>query len=98
MIVYQDVLLFISFNVTINLHKNLAKVFNINIPESLKVYDDKYTYLLRMLNQADLTATFDVALIDEVQDLNQLEWAIIKKITKRIISLGDFDQAFMKQD
>lgn len=71
---------------------DLAKVFNINIPESLKVYDDKYTYLLRMLNQADLTATFDVALIDEVQDLNQLEWAIIKKISKRIISLGDFDQ------
>ena len=71
---------------------DLARVFNINIPESLKVYDDKYTYLLRMLNQADLTATFDVALIDEVQDLNQLEWAIIKKISKRIISLGDFDQ------
>lgn len=71
---------------------DLARVFNINIPESLKVYDDKYTYLLRMLNQADLTATFDVALIDEVQDLNELEWAIIKKISKRIISLGDFDQ------
>ena len=71
---------------------DLARVFNINIPESLKVYDDKYTYLLKMLNQADLTATFDVALIDEVQDLNELEWAIIKKISHRIISLGDFDQ------
>jgi superfamily I DNA/RNA helicase len=71
---------------------DLARVSNINIPESLKVYDDKYTYLLQMLDKVDLTATFDVALIDEVQDLNELEWTIIKKISKRIISLGDFDQ------
>jgi DNA helicase IV len=62
------------------------------IPDNSGSYDDKYDFLLRMLNQANLTKTFDVALIDEVQDLNELEWAIIKKISHRIISLGDFDQ------
>jgi DNA helicase IV len=70
---------------------NLARGLEI-IPDNTGSYNDKYDFLLRMLNQANLTKTFDVALIDEVQDLNELEWAIIKKISKRIISLGDFDQ------
>lgn len=62
------------------------------IPENKDSYEDKYNFILYKLNAAHLTVTFDVSLIDEVQDLNELEWAIIKKISKRIISLGDFDQ------
>jgi len=70
---------------------NLARGLAI-IPDNSGSYNDKYDFLLRMLNQANLIKTFDVALIDEVQDLNELEWAIIKKISQRTISLGDFDQ------
>ena len=54
-------------------------------------YDAKYDYLLTKLLQCNLVKTYDVTVVDEVQDLNPKEWLLIKRISKRITSLGDFN-------
>jgi DNA helicase IV len=70
---------------------NLAKQMNIFAPAEFNM-DSKYIFLLNKLAEIELTVSFDVVVIDEVQDFNELEWRVIKKIAKRIITLGDFDQ------
>lgn len=69
---------------------DLAKIYNIR-PQG-KSYEDKYISLLDGLAKVRLDRDYDIAVVDEVQDLRKEEWALIKKITKRITSLGDFDQ------
>lgn len=64
----------------------------IEIPSHLKSYESKYNFILETLANSYLPVSFDVTLVDEVQDINKLEWEIIKKISKRIVTLGDFDQ------
>ncbi|WP_417237063.1 MULTISPECIES: UvrD-helicase domain-containing protein [Flavobacteriaceae] len=55
-------------------------------------YEEKYDYLLSKLLQCTLVKTYDVTVVDEVQDLNPKEWLLIKRLSKRITSLGDFNQ------
>ena len=70
----------------------LANQMKIFVPAEFNM-DNKYVFLLKKLAEIKLTVSFDVVLIDEVQDFSELEWTVIKKIAKRIITLGDFDQA-----
>jgi DNA helicase IV len=71
---------------------DLRKELGFNIPTEYRSYSDKYNYILRTLISLQLPVSYDITLVDEVQDINDLEWAVIKKISKRIITLGDFDQ------
>lgn len=70
---------------------NLARQMQIFAPAEFNM-DNKYVFLLKKLAEIELSISFDVVLIDEVQDFSELEWNVIKKIAKRIITLGDFDQ------
>ncbi len=70
---------------------NLARQMQIFAPAEFNM-DSKYVFLLKKLAEIELSISFDVVLIDEVQDFSELEWTVIKKIAKRIITLGDFDQ------
>jgi DNA helicase IV len=55
-------------------------------------YDEKYTILLDQLLSQKIERTYDIVIVDEVQDLRKQEWQLIEKLAKRITSLGDFDQ------
>ena len=55
-------------------------------------YGQKYDYLLTKLLECTLTTIYDVTVVDEVQDLSPKEWVLIKRLSKRITSLGDFNQ------
>lgn len=61
-------------------------------------YEEKYDFLLSQLLTVKLTKNWDIAVIDEVQDLNRKEWALIKKIARRITSMGDFNQGIYETD
>lgn len=64
---------------------------NINGNDNLS-YADKYNLVLENLSKIDIKKNYDIVLVDEVQDFNELEWVIVNKIAKKIISLGDFNQ------
>lgn len=55
-------------------------------------YEEKYDYLLSKLLQNNLNRIYDVTVVDEVQDLSSKEWLLIKRLSRRITSLGDFNQ------
>ena len=55
-------------------------------------YDQKYDHLLSKLLNCNLSKSYDVTVVDEVQDLNPKEWMLVKRISKRITSMGDFNQ------
>jgi len=67
-----------------------------NIVATGNNYEEKYTSLLKSLLAIDFKERFDITVVDEVQDLRKEEWELVKKISKRITSLGDFDQGIYK--
>lgn len=85
----------ISDNITIDTKDkffwSLARNYNITVDSRLP-YDKKYKIILNSLLQVDLPKQYDVTVVDEVQDLSSEEWKLIKKLSKRTTSLGDFDQ------
>ncbi len=90
----------ISDNITIvtkdKFFWDLAKSHNIRAYGGS--YNDKYNRLLDRLNALDLETRFDIAIIDEVQDLYHAEWELFNKLSKQVTSLGDFDQGIYKTD
>jgi superfamily I DNA/RNA helicase len=70
---------------------DLRKRFGIEV-EFKQAYEQKYDYILTQLLKQDLKKEFDVTIVDEVQDLNSKEWKLVKKLSRKITSLGDFDQ------
>jgi len=75
---------------------NLAKQFNIEW--GYGSYEEKYDKLLSGLQAIPLRQVYDVAVVDEVQDLNPKEWELINKLSKRITSLGDFNQGIYESE
>ncbi|WP_164112231.1 MULTISPECIES: UvrD-helicase domain-containing protein [Sphingobacterium] len=75
---------------------DLAREFNIE--SGYGSYNEKYDNLLTGLQSIPLSKIYDVAVVDEVQDLNPKEWELINKLTKRITSLGDFNQGIYESD
>lgn len=75
---------------------NLAKSNNIFCNKGENSYEDsyevKYQKILSGLLECNFEQMYDVALVDEVQDLNPSEWKLIQRLSKRTTSLGDFNQ------
>jgi len=71
------------------------------ISDELQNYKDSYklvdfTDMIERFNVSELCPKFDVAFIDEAQDLSPIQWKmvdIIKKNSKYVILAGDDDQA-----
>jgi DNA helicase-2/ATP-dependent DNA helicase PcrA len=65
-----------------------------NYKDSFKLVD--FTDMIERFNVSELCPKFDVAFIDEAQDLSPIQWKmveIIKKNSKYVILAGDDDQA-----
>lgn len=63
-----------------------------NISASGNNYDEKYESSLAQIQISTLHQRFDFAVVDEVQDFSEKEWDILNAISRRVTSLGDFDQ------
>lgn len=89
----------ISDNITIatkdRFFTELGKTHSIYLNAG-KDYGEKYLQLISSLSSISLSKDYDLTIIDEVQDFSPEEWALIKKISKNIISLGDFKQSLYK--
>jgi DNA helicase IV len=73
-----------------------AKEFGIKPPDYKAKYDVKYNFLLSGLKNEDIKKEFDVTIVDEIQDLMPEEWELIKRMSKRVLTLGDFNQGVYK--
>ena len=69
---------------------NLARINNIQVEDGN--YEEQYTKLLKALLNLKFASIFDIAVVDEVQDLRKEEWELIKILCKRVTALGDFNQ------
>lgn len=91
----------VSDNITIQtkdrLFWELAKNNGLSI-NGAQSYDEKYTYILNNVRGIASRLRYDDIIVDEVQDLRKAEWEIFNSMTKRIISLGDFNQGVYKTD
>jgi len=80
-----------------DMDKRLLKIISDevkNYKDSFKLVD--FTDMIERFNVSELCPKFDVAFIDEAQDLSPIQWKmvdIIKKNTKYVILAGDDDQA-----
>lgn len=74
----------------------MAKSKGIYPPDQNARYVEKYTYILQNLSEISVEKEHAITIVDEVQDLMPEEWEIIKKMSHRILTLGDFDQGLYK--
>lgn len=74
----------------------MAKANNIMV--SGYDYASKYEKILSSLLKKDLSRKWDVAVVDEVQDLKEKEWRLLHQLAGNIISLGDFNQKIYSTD
>lgn len=70
----------------------LGRQYNI-YPDNSDDYDIKYKYILDSLLRKDIAKDYKITLVDEVQDIKPEEWELIKRMSDKVISLGDFDQS-----
>ena len=54
--------------------------------------------IMNVLLNEDLEKQYDIIVVDEVQDISAKEFEIIKKLGRKIITLGDFNQGIYKTD
>ena len=91
----------VSDNITIQtkdkLFWDLGRGHSIDIASN-GTYEQKYKSILSQLDRVRLNLNYDYIIVDEVQDLQQAEWDLLNRMTKRIISLGDFNQGVYKTD
>ena len=76
---------------------DLARQNGVEIP-SVRDYKIKYEAILSGLLNVPLTKKWDIAIVDEVQDMQKKEWILIKKLAGRITSMGDFNQGIYESD
>jgi DNA helicase IV len=75
---------------------DLARDYEIKPPDYKAPYQEKYDFLLRELNKRTIHKEHDITIVDEVQDLIPEEWDLIRKMSSRVLTLGDFDQGLYK--
>lgn len=75
----------------------MARSFGVNVDNGYD-YNFKYDRLLTALLNQNLNRKWDVAVVDEVQDLTTKEWKLLKKLAGKIIALGDFNQKIYDTD
>jgi superfamily I DNA/RNA helicase len=73
-----------------------AAGFGIKPPDFKAKYESKYNFLLSYLINENIQKEFDVTIVDEIQDLMPEEWDLIKRMSKRVLTLGDFNQGVYK--
>ena len=76
---------------------DLARQNEVEIP-SVRDYKTKYEAILSGLLNVSLTKKWDIAIVDEVQDMQKKEWILIKKLAGQITSMGDFNQGIYESD
>lgn len=90
----------ISDNITIvtkdKFFWDLARGYGIQPPDYNEKYNFKYDYIINGLLSQTLEKTHGITIVDEVQDLSKEEWDVITKISKRVLTLGDFEQSVYK--
>lgn len=74
---------------------NLAEQKGVKVPYT-KDYLKRYSDTLEALLKTELIKTYDIAILDEIQDFQKGEWEVLKKLVTRFIVLGDFDQGIYK--
>lgn len=73
-----------------------AASYSIRPPDYSAKYDVKYNFLLDSLRNKSMSKEYDITIVDEVQDLSPEEWELIKRMSKRVLTLGDFNQGVYK--
>lgn len=73
-----------------------AKSHGITPIDQKAKYDEKYHFLLSGLKSTSIEKEFDVTIVDEIQDLMPEEWELIKRMSRRVLTLGDFNQGLYK--
>lgn len=56
-------------------------------------YNTSYNQKLQFLLNCSFSEHYDVIVIDECQDFSETEMSVLKKLTSKIIAVGDMDQA-----
>ncbi|MGG5511492.1 AAA family ATPase [Myroides odoratimimus] len=70
-----------------------------DIINSNEPYDFKYIKILnRTQALIDINNIFDIVIVDEVQDISIQELNLIKRIGKKVLALGDFNQGIYETD
>ncbi len=88
----------IKDNVTVETKDKFFRNMAISKPNPSLPYDVQYAHILNDVSNQELIKTFDLTLVDEVQDISKKEWEIINRISKRVLALGDFNQGVYKTD
>jgi len=77
---------------------DLARQNGVNIPKDITDYKKKYDALLTGLLAVNLSKKWDIAIVDEVQDMQKKEWILVTKLAGKITSMGDFNQGIYESD
>ena len=76
---------------------SLKRKYRIHVNNNDK-YDDKKKTILNELLNLDVDLNYSIIILDEIQDFTELEWRFLKKLSKRFILLGDFEQRIYGSD
>ena len=76
---------------------DLAKFDDYYPPFELS-YEAKYSSIMHHILSTETVQEFDIIVVDEVQDISSDEFEMIKRLGKKIITLGDFNQGIYKTD
>ena len=76
---------------------DLAKFDNYYPPFELS-FEAKHSSIMHHILSTETEQEFDIIVVDEVQDISSDEFEMIKRLGKKIITLGDFNQGIYKTD
>ncbi|MBN8789398.1 MAG: AAA family ATPase, partial [Terrimonas sp.] len=76
---------------------SLKKQFDIQINNNAP-FDEKKSAILNELINRKIDLEYSIVILDEIQDFTELEWKFLKKLSKRFILLGDFEQRVYAAD
>lgn len=76
----------------------LAYRLGLNLFNTYDSYEVKYRKVLDYLLERPINTSYSVIMIDESQDFSQKEIQILRKMSKNIIAVGDYDQSIYSTD
>jgi DNA helicase IV len=76
---------------------SLKKQFEIHV-DNKAPFDEKKSKILNELIAKKIDLEYSIVILDEIQDFTELEWQFLKKLSKRFILLGDFEQRIYSAD
>jgi len=75
----------------------LKRKYQILVDENAD-FNTKRNQILKGLQSINLDLNYSVIILDEIQDFYEDEWLVLKKIGKKFIFLGDFEQKIYNGD